>query len=187
MEDALIARAQSGDEAALRQAIELYGALAWRTARVLLPNRDAAEDAVQEAWIDVWRGLPHFEVGRPFRPWLLAIVVNRCRMTARRHALATVALDDGELDELPAEDDVLGTTLRRETGAELANVLACLPADQQRILELRYFAELELAEIALVLGAPLGTVKSRLHRALATLRRWLCDAGETSGQMEDLQ
>lgn len=175
MEEALIARAQAGDDAALRQAIERYGALVWRTARVLLPAGNAADDAVQEAWIDVWRGLPRFDMGRPFRPWLLAIVANRCRMIARRRALPTVALDDAEVGELVATDDVLDVTLRIETVNELAAVLARLPADQQRILELRYFAELELSEIALVLGAPLGTVKSRLHRALAALRRELCD------------
>ncbi len=184
MEEAPIARAQAGDEAALRQAMEFYAPLVWRTALVLLADRAAAEDAVQEAWIDVWKGLPRFQVGRPFRPWLLAIVANRCRMTARRHVLPMVSLDEEDADEISGDDDVLEAAVREESHAELAAVLEQLPEDQRRILQLRYFADLELAEIALVLGVPLGTVKSRLHRALAALRRLLA-ASETDWRTED--
>lgn len=173
MKDALIARARAGDEAALRQLIEQYQTLVWRTALVVLADRAATEDAVQEAWIDVWRGLRRFELGRPFRPWLLAIVANRCRMTARRRVLPTLSLDEDEVEGPIGDDNVLDLAMRYETYAELAEVLSHLPEDQQRLLQLRYFADLELAEIALVLGVPLGTVKSRLHRALAALRRRL--------------
>lgn len=188
MEDALIAQARAGDEAALGQLIERYERLVWRTALVVLADRAATEDAVQEAWIDVWRGLPRFDVARPFRPWLLAIVANRCRMTARRHVLPMLSLDDEdvEVEELPAAGvDLLDAAERAETGAELEAMLACLPDDQRRILQLRYYADLELGEIALVLGVPLGTVKSRLHRALDALRRLLTATGKTTWRPEE--
>jgi len=184
MEEALLAGARAGDAAAFGRLVEAYSPLAWRTARALLPDRAAAEDAVQEAWIDAWRGLPGFDPSRPFRPWLLAIVANRCRMIARRRTLPTIALGDDEVEHAPGEDDVAGALLRREADAELAAALARLTVEQRRLLELRYFAELELAEIAIVLGAPLGTVKSRLHRALAALRKTLgpdCDAARERG------
>ncbi|MEO6889206.1 MAG: sigma factor, partial [Ktedonobacteraceae bacterium] len=66
MEDDIIQRAQRGDQRAFQQLVEGYSDLAWRTARVLLAERAAAEDAVQEAWLDTWRGLPRFQLARPF-------------------------------------------------------------------------------------------------------------------------
>jgi len=170
MEDALIRRAQMGDTAAFRQLVEAHTALAWRTARVLLPNRAAAEDALQEAWVDVWRGLAGFHAGFPFRPWLLAVVANRCRMSGRRHTLATVPLPPAESAVFAGPDHAADAVLRGEADAELRAALALLPDDQRRVLELRYFAELDLSEIAAITGAPLGTVKSRLHRALGAVR-----------------
>ena len=170
MEEALIRRAQLGDTAAFRQLVEAHTALAWRTARALLPTRAAAEDALQESWVDVWRGLASFRPDRPFRPWLLAVVANRCRMSARRHTLATVPLPPGESSVFAGPDEAANTALRDEADAELRAALARLPEDQRRVLELRYFVELDLSEISAVTDVPLGTVKSRLHRALGALR-----------------
>jgi RNA polymerase sigma factor (sigma-70 family) len=120
---------------------------------------------VQEAWLDAWRGLGRFEPGRPFRPWLLALVANRCRRAARRWAPSFVPLD--EFAESQGQwDDQLGQTL----DAEVGSALGLLSPDQRRVVALRFFADLELAEIAGVTATPLGTVKSRLHRALALLR-----------------
>jgi len=86
MEGEVIRRAQRGDQRAFQQLVEQYGQLAWRTATVLLMDRTLVEDAMQESWLDAWRGLASFDPSRPLRPWLLAIVANRCRMIARRRA-----------------------------------------------------------------------------------------------------
>ena len=171
MEETIIRRAQMGDQRAFQQLTELYHDIAWRTARVLLSERTVAEDALQDAWLDVWRGLPRFQIYRPFRPWLLTIIANRCRMTARRQNITTVPLvDSSEVDGLFSTDDVLKYVLHQERGVELQAALIMLPSEQQRVLGLRFFAELELNEIALVMAIPVGTVKSRLHRALTALR-----------------
>ncbi len=173
MEDDIIQRAQRGDQRAFQQLVEGYSDLAWRTARVLLAERAAAEDAVQEAWLDTWRGLPRFQLARPFRPWFLTLVANRCHMAARRHNVATTPLDDVDANELAGADDIHKHLLAVETGTEVRAMLATLSIEQQRVLELRFFADLDLEEIALVTGTPLGTVKSRLHRALGSLRAQL--------------
>lgn len=170
MEDELIGRAQAGDHTAFRQLVDTYAGVAWRTARVLLPDRGAAEDAVQEAWVDVWRGLPRFQRGRPFRPWLLTLVANRCRKATRQHVPPHLSLDAGGGGEPSSADDPGDHLLRIEADAALSAVLATLPMEQQRVLALRFFGDLELAEIAAVTDVPLGTVKSRLHRALDTAR-----------------
>lgn len=170
MEDELIARAQQGDTLAFRELVEQYSNLAWRTARVLLGDSARAEDATQEAWLDVWQSLHRFELGCPFRAWLLALLSNRCRMIGRRRTPTVVPLTPYDADLLTSADTASAPALRRETGDELRAALAALPPDQQRVLELRYFADLDLAEIADVTGVPLGTVKSRLHRSLYAVR-----------------
>lgn len=170
MEHELIARAQQGDTLAFRELVEQYNSLAWRTARVLLGDTARAEDATQEAWIDVWQNLHRFELGRPFRAWLLTLLANRCRMIARRHTPTVVPLTPDAADQLIGADTASEPALRHETGEELRAALAALPPDQQRVLELRYFADLDLAEIASVIDVPIGTVKSRLHRSLYAVR-----------------
>jgi RNA polymerase sigma factor (sigma-70 family) len=173
VEDELVARAQDGDEAAFQSLVEHYAGAVWKLARVLLPSRAQAEDASQEAWLDVWLNLPRFKRGRPFRPWLLVVVANRCRKALRGQGIPMLSLDGDAAEfvaNIPGDIDVADQTLRNEVDADLSAAIATLPAEQQRVLELRFFADLDLAEIALVTETPIGTVKSRLHRALHTLR-----------------
>lgn len=110
--------------------------------------------------------MPRFQHGRPLRPWLLTILANRCRMGLRKRQLPQLSLDE-ESEPTAAADPIFVVADSREY---LIQLLSGLPPEQKRVLELRYFADLELAEIAHVTGWPLGTVKSRLHRALASLR-----------------
>lgn len=179
MEDDLIRRTQGGDQAAFRALVEQYTPMAWRTARALLADRGAAEDALQDAWLDVWRAAPRLDPTRPFRPWLLTVVANRCRMQARRRSLPMAPLDDALAERLadatseraydaPSSHNGAATFAADDSSLDAA--LAALTTEQRRVLALRYHADLDLNEIADVLAIPLGTVKSRLHRALAALR-----------------
>jgi RNA polymerase sigma factor (sigma-70 family) len=93
-ESSVIRRAQTGDQRAFQQLVETHHALVWRTARALLGDAAAAEEVEQEAWLDVWRGLPAFQVDRPFHPWLLTVVVNRSRKHARRQVVVAEPLDE---------------------------------------------------------------------------------------------
>jgi RNA polymerase sigma-70 factor, ECF subfamily len=180
MEENLISRARAGDHAAFRTLVERYLPVAWRICRIVLPDRGVAEDALQDAWIDVWTGLPRVDAARPLRPWLLTVVANRCRMVARRRGVATIPLDSALVEQLHGVDSIAHELeLRDRYQAELTRyaalqtALSMLSRDQRQLLALRYQAELELGEIALIIGAPIGTVKSRLHRTLATLRAHL--------------
>lgn len=178
MEDNAIHQAQMGNQLAFQQLIEAYNAIAWRTARVLLPEHIAVEDIMQEVWLDVWRGLPRFQRGRQFRPWLLTIVANRCRMALRRRRVSTLTLDVADAEQTTYADDVLEQILHLEEDVELQFALEMLSDEQRCVLELRFFADLDLSEIALITNTPLGTVKSRLHRALNNLRAYLRPAAE---------
>jgi RNA polymerase sigma-70 factor, ECF subfamily len=165
----IIARAQQGDQDAFASLIKQFGDVAWRTAWVLTGSNTLAEDAVQEAWLEAWQNLHRYDNTRPFRPWLLAIVAHRAhRLTRRLYRHADVTAIDEIL--LPAIDDVAEQYLHEEFDLEIRQAIATLPREQREIVDLRYFAELDLAEIADVLNIPVGTVKSRLHRALQLLR-----------------
>lgn len=178
MEDNMIRQAQAGDQRAFQKLIETYHTLAWRIAQVLLSDQSAVDDVMQEVWLDVWRGLPRFQMGRPFRPWLLTIVANRCHMAFRRHRVSTLALDATEIEQFLYTEDVLEHILHQEKDRELQHALAILSTEQRCVLELRFFADLDLSEIAQITGTPLGTVKSRLHRALSNLRLYLQSIAE---------
>jgi RNA polymerase sigma factor (sigma-70 family) len=172
----LVRAAQAGSHEAFRVLVDRYHLLMLRTAQILLGDSSTAEDVAQEAWVNVWRALSNFDHSRPFRPWLLHIVTNCCRMEQRRVS-PQMAPDGAEATLQAPEGDLLDGVIRREQFAALDAVITTLPEAQRQLVELRYRADLELAEIALVTGLPIGTVKSRLHRALTAIRRLLADAG----------
>ncbi len=172
--DALLRQAQHGDTDAFQRLVAVYTPLVWRTALVFLRDRLSAEDVLQEVWLDVWRGLARFREPEPFRPWLLTIVANRCRKTTRRKRVEVISLDTATIAGITTtnglSEPVEAAAIRKETIVALRQAIADLAPEQQRVIELRYFADLDLEEIAIVTGAPLGTVKSRLHRAVQALR-----------------
>jgi RNA polymerase sigma-70 factor (ECF subfamily) len=183
LEEELIKRARAGDTQAFRLLVEEYAELTGRLAETFLGSRradsransSAAEDALQEAWFDAWRNLGRFQPGKPFRPWICKLVVNRCRMALRRGHFKLVPLDGLDLYALPAVEDATGPVLEAETRVELRAALAELSPENRQILELRFFVGLEVNEIAAIAGLPAGTVKSKLHRSLEKLRRFLSE------------
>ena len=172
----LIRSAQAANQEAFRALVERYRLPVLRTARILLADAAMAEDVAQEAWVNAWRALSQFDLERPFRPWILRIVANCCRMELRRRRGADTALDLVEPALLSDQSDLLADVVRREEYAALDDAITSLPPAQQQIVALRYRADLELGEIALVTRLPLGTVKSRLSRALAAIRERMASA-----------
>lgn len=167
-----IRRCQEGDEDAFRIVVEGYGSLLYGTAYLMLRDRGQAEDAVQDAFLSAWRGINKFSTERPLRPWLLRIVVNVVLQRKRRKLLHIVSLPDAERAATPepGPEALAEQSWERD---EMRIALSKLPGDASRILILRFFAELSLAELAEVLQVPEGTVKSRLHRALQKLHKVL--------------
>jgi RNA polymerase sigma-70 factor (ECF subfamily) len=171
-EDDVIRRAQRGDQAAFRELVQAYTKVSALTARVLLYSPGDAEDAAQEAWLDVWRGLPTFQAGRPFRPWLLTVVKNRCRMLARGLKAPSMPYDEANYNSIEAVPSLEASMFGQggEAFEDLQAALDGLDAENARILALRFYADLQLHEIAEVLDMPLNTVKTRLRRTLQFLR-----------------
>ncbi|HMG30647.1 MAG TPA: sigma-70 family RNA polymerase sigma factor [Jiangellaceae bacterium] len=166
---------RAGDREAYAVLVRRYGAQAHRAARLFGADADA-EDVVQLAFVKAYQALPRFRDGAAFRPWLLRIVANEARnaaRAARRRDAATQRL--AALDHTRPSGDPATNTLSTERRAALVAALRELPDAQQRVVVCRYLLDLDEAETAAVLGWRRGTVKSRLHRALAALRSRLSD------------
>jgi RNA polymerase sigma-70 factor (ECF subfamily) len=163
MQDDLIREAKAGD----RQAFDaLVGPMidpAYRLAFGMLHDREAAEDAVQEAAFKAWKKLANVRDGSGMRPWFFAIVANQCRSTRRSRWWSVLRLGDGDQRSLQIEDRIV-------RGADLRRALRTLSHDQRLAVVLHYYLDLPLEEVAAVVGAPLGTVKSRIHRGLQQVR-----------------
>lgn len=159
-----------------------------------LGDRAAAEDVFQETFLQVHQSGEQFDLSRRFRPWLFTIAANKARDLMRSQARrptnplqAEISPGDGEsgqfIDlmaaEVPSPDEPLA---REELQGAVRNVVMDLPEHLREILLLSYFHQFPYKQIADILQIPLGTVKSRLHAAVAQFaERWRQHTGERSG------
>ena len=166
-DERLALRCLLGETEAFDELIARWHPGVWRYARRMAGSDDAADDVAQDVWLRVLRGLPRLDEPARIRPWIFGIA-RRVLMDRLRVRYATPAMADVELDTIqmaPIEADDLQTRL-----AEVELALATLPVIERDVLALFYLDELSLAEVAAVIGVPVGTVKSRLFRARQLLR-----------------
>jgi RNA polymerase sigma-70 factor (ECF subfamily) len=134
----------------------------------ILGDVHEAEDATQEAMTRAWKARRSLRQIDAFDAWIDRIVVNSCRERMRhRRGIREIALPP---DTEPEATDRFGALLARDS---VGRALGELTVDQRTVVVLRYWRDLSLEQIAERLGWPLGTVKSRLHYALAALRERL--------------
>src|SRR5260370_37482889 len=174
----LIEKASQGDQEAFRQLWEAHHAVAMAAALRLCQHRSLEEDITQGTFLLAWRGLPRFQGGSPFRPWLMRILYRHALDEMERHRVYQQPIrleESGEFERYAgasAGRDLQEQIAQRE---EVRQGLAQLNADQRRVIALRYGADLTEVDIAQVLDWPVGTVKSRLNRARERLRVLLTD------------
>jgi RNA polymerase sigma-70 factor, ECF subfamily len=177
----LLAACAEGDEQALGALYDRFGTVAYRLALRILRDAALAEDAVQEAFLTVWRQAANFDRSHgKASTWILTLVHRRAVDLVRRQARFN-ALPD-QLEEVAAQavvtesadDDVELREARREVQAALAT----LSTAEREVLDLAYWGGLTQSEIATALGIPPGTVKSRTFSALRRLRDALSQGPE---------
>ena len=176
LEDAeLVELAKGGDVRAYGELVDRYREISFRTAYLIARNGADAEDATQDAFVKAYYALDRFRSAEPFRPWILRIVSNearnRRRSAGRRDRLALRVVERrGPGDAAPSPD---AAAIAQETRRTLVAALEMLPERDREVIACRYLLELSEAETATTLGIRPGTVKSRLSRGLARLRREL--------------
>jgi RNA polymerase sigma-70 factor (ECF subfamily) len=162
----LVASARLGERSALDMLVRRWNgkliAHAWR----LLRDQEGAKDAVQDAWTEMVRGLPRLRDDGAFAPWAFRIVSRRCaRHIGRLRGDRELAQ---ELAASPAEDE---TAVPASGDVEaLRRAMRTLPPEQQAAIALFYLEEMSVAEVAVALDVPAGTVKTRLMHARRKLR-----------------
>jgi RNA polymerase sigma-70 factor (ECF subfamily) len=166
MDPNLVDRAQHGDQRAFEElAVEAYPRL-YRVALGMLRDRHSAEDATQQALIATWRYLPRLRDPRKFEAWSYRLLVRACYDESRRRPrwLPEAVVQPGT--EPVAADDYLGV-VRRD---ELERAFPRLSVEHRAVIVLRYMLDLPLEQVADALDVSVGTVGSRLNRALQALR-----------------
>jgi len=174
-DEKLLHKASRGDEAAFLILYERHRAPVFRFAYRLLGSTELAEDVTHDCFLSLIKRPASFDPQRAaLRTYLYAAARNLAGKHFRQHASNTVPIDE-LLDELrvPENEEPLRQLLNEELSAEVRKAVMSLPPLQREAVVLFEYEELSLAEIALIVGADIGTVKSRLSRAREGLRRSL--------------
>ena len=167
MQRELVLRAQQGDREAFGGLVRASIARLYASARLILRDGDRAEDAVQDALIEAWRDIRGLRDPDRLDAWLHRLLVRACYRAATRERQRRVTEIPLRFDHDALAPDGLATFALRD---QLDAAFERLPADHRAVLVLAYYADLSLDDVAIALSIPIGTAKSRLHRATNALR-----------------
>jgi RNA polymerase sigma-70 factor (ECF subfamily) len=178
MDRDLIARARDGDRDAFERIAASVISRLDATARLIVRDREQAQDAVQECLVRAWRDLPRLRDVDRFDPWLRRLLVRACVDELRRFRRRSVEVDLA-VSEHPVVSDGSVAFADREA---LDRAFRRLAPDQRALVVLHYYLDLPLSEAADALRVPVGTAKSRLHRGREALRAAI-EADARSGRV----
>ncbi len=192
-DEQLLADYRHGDKNAFSELVGRYQRELYHFLVRFLGNRAAAEDVFQETFLQVHQSAEQFDPQRRFRPWLFTIAANKARDLIRSQARrptnplqASISGDDesGEfIDLMQAAQDVPSSAMESaELQQQVQNTVSTMPEHLREILLLSYFHQFPYKQIGEILGIPLGTVKSRLHAAVAHFAdRWRANQNRSPG------
>ncbi|MBM3924996.1 MAG: sigma-70 family RNA polymerase sigma factor [SAR202 cluster bacterium] len=167
-ESEVVRRCQNGDQEAFRLIVERYSGVLGGTAYLMTRDRAQVDDLLQETFLLAWRGIGTLRASGNLKAWLVRILVNKVISERRKKRVMEAELVEVESKAGDSNSEEL--VLADEERQRIRGALETLPEAQRQVTVLRYFADLTIPEVARVLGCREGTVKSRLHRALAQLR-----------------
>jgi len=163
---ALVERARRGEHDAFTELARDAVTRLDQVARLVLRDPELARDAVQEALIRAWRDLPRLRDPERFDAWLHRLTINACLDLVRRRRRRPIEVEISPIDPPTVADASAAIADRDLVDAAMGR----LDPDTRAVVVLHYFLGLPLTEVAATLGIPIGTVKSRLHRALGEMR-----------------
>jgi RNA polymerase sigma factor (sigma-70 family) len=178
----LIEKWQHGDVNAFETLYRQYDKLVYRTAYLITGSKEAAEDALQEVFISVWRSRHTYDPNKgKLTTWLHRITVNQCSKKKPGKTPATLSLEEKGIDlpDMKHRSQPEEISITRMVYDRLLRAMDTLDTKHRSVLVLRYFNDLSYQEIAEALEIPLGTVKSRLNQSLKYLKEQM-KPGEAS-------
>jgi len=173
-DDALVLRAQNGNHDAFGELVNRHQRRVWMVCRQYVGVGEA-DGAAQDSLIKAFTRIGDFDRRAAFSTWLTRIAINTCLDELRRRRREAVVDEGPEGDDEPnlldrVPDGPEGRSMQKQAVASLAVQEEKLPPRQREIFRLRFYAEMELEEIATVLDVHVGTIKTQLHRAVHKLR-----------------
>lgn len=170
-----------GDETAFEGLVDRYHKQIYVFLVRFTGRPELADDLTQETFIKVHQAAASFDLDKKFRPWVFAIAANKARDMLRSigRSLHPVSIEAGRTDEdrslidiIPSDQEVPEVGLmERERAESVKTAVMTLPENLREVLLLAYYEDMQYKEIAEALGIPLGTVKSRLHKAVNAFGR----------------
>jgi RNA polymerase sigma-70 factor, ECF subfamily len=168
MDRTLVIRAQAGDHDAFTTLVAESIDRMYATAGLILRSEDRAQEAVQEAMVQAWLGIRAVREPDRWEAWLRRLLINACYGVARRdRRRRLVEIHVAPSGAVPTMADAQASLADRD---QLDRGFRLLSAEQRMVLVAHYYLDLSDAEAAEALGIPVGTLKSRLHRAMSALR-----------------
>ncbi len=175
----LIQRFAEGDQQAFQELVSRYKNSLYAFLKRFLNRMDLVEDVFQETFLQVYTSRESFDLSRPFRPWLFTIAANKAKDSLRKQQRnAAVPIGTMASEEESSFSDVLNSLTGDETkpyeniekgeqAQMVREVVGNMPEQGREILILAYFNKFSYKQMADILSIPIGTVKSRLHTAVA--------------------
>ncbi len=179
----LLEKAKSGDEKAFGKIVEKHTGVVYAAVRSVLGSRSDIDDAVQEAFIRIYHGLPSFSGRSSLSTWIWSIARNNAINIRAKERDDVISIDKtAEIasDRLGPEREFA----RRSAAEDIEYLLSRLEGNYREVIELRYLAGKKYNEIAKMLDLPEGTVKTLIHRARIRMKR-IMEERETSGRREN--
>jgi RNA polymerase sigma-70 factor (ECF subfamily) len=164
----MVTALKAGDQSAVAQLYDRYSAVVYAVALRVLGDTGAAEDVLQEVFLQLWRNPGAFDAARgSLAPWLAVIARNRAIDFLRKRKPET-NLEDVIISVAP---DLARDADRARAAEKVRGVIGAMPPPQRSALEMAYFEGMSHSEIASKTGEPLGTIKTRIRAGLITLRK----------------
>jgi len=173
-DSALVERMMAGDEGALAALYDRYSGMLFAMLVRTLRDPQAAEEILQDLFLQLWRGAARFDAHRGSLPaWLMVIGRNRAlsRLRTREHREIPEDIEAFPANAVPSSVNLEDDAERSLLMEKLRSAMATLPAEQREAVELAYFEGMTQTEIAARTGSPLGTVKSRVRSAMQSLKQ----------------
>jgi RNA polymerase sigma-70 factor, ECF subfamily len=175
-DSALIGKVMAGDESALSALYDRYAPMLFGMLMRVLKDQQAAEEVVQDLFLQLWREAERFDASRGSLPaWLVVIGRNRAisRLRGRRDRELLEEHEGDFASAFVSSANIEDEAARAQLARSVTTAMEKLPAEQRQVVELAYFEGMTQSEIAAKTGSPLGTVKTRARSAMQTLRQML--------------